>query len=158
VPDPFVFALTSPRDTIGYDLFRGTGAVQQATTKEQAIMENHTQDTKSEEKVIGVICHVAGIIVVPLIVYMMKKDESPFLAAHAKQALLWQAVVTAVLTVAGFGVSLLAMLTFGLGGLLGLLLPPVCLVAFCFSVVAAVKCWKGENYEYPLMSGLASKF
>ena len=119
-------------------------------------VKNEAKDMKlkQDEKLIAILCHALGMIIVPLAVYLIKKDQSPYLAFQAKQALVWQAVVSIALTVASFAVGTLASLTFGLGGLLFLLLPPAGLVAFCFGLYAAYQCWIDKEYEYPLIKSV----
>lgn len=110
-----------------------------------------SQTGNKDEKLIAVLCHAVGALIIPFLVYLLKKDESPYLAGQAKQALAWQAAVSVVFTVASMLISTLAGFTFGLGGLLFLALPPAGLAAFCVGIYAAVKCWKGEDYKYPLV-------
>ena len=115
-------------------------------------------NSPSDEKLIAVICHAVGALIIPFIVYLLKKDQSPYLAGQAKQALAWQGVVSIVFTVASMIISTLAGFTFGLGGLLFLALPPAGLAAFCVGLYAAVKCWNGEDYKYPLVQPIVQAF
>lgn len=120
-------------------------------------MENSATINK-DEKLLAVLGHALGMIIVPLVVYLVKKDQSPYLAKQAKSALVWQAAASVALTLAGMVISALAAATFGLGSLLFLLVPPAGLVAFCFGLYAAYKCWNEEEYEYPLIAPLLAKF
>jgi uncharacterized Tic20 family protein len=107
--------------------------------------------SKSDEKLIAVICHAVGALVLPLLVYLLKKDDSPYLAKQAKQALAWQAAATIAFTAVSMLISTLAGFTFGLGGLLFLALPPAGFAAFCVGLYAAYKCWNDEDFKYPLV-------
>jgi uncharacterized Tic20 family protein len=44
----------------------------------------------SSDKTIAILCHVAPFIgvpfLLPFVVYLIKRDESPYVAAHAKEA------------------------------------------------------------------------
>lgn len=108
----------------------------------------------NNEKLLAVLCHALGMIVIPLLVYLLKKDESPYLAKHAKQSLVWQAVLSVVFTIAGFVISALAAVTFGLGALLYFIIPPLALVAFFVGLYAAYQCWIGKEYRYPMIQSL----
>lgn len=120
------------------------------------IQETQTTKTNENEKLLAVVCHSVGMVVIPLLVYLFKKDESPYLARHAKQALVWQAFVSIVCTIAGFAIGALATLTLGLGGILYLLIPPAGLAAFCVGLYAAYQCWEGKEYKYPLVQSLVA--
>ena len=110
-----------------------------------------TPGKNSDEKLFAVLSHAVGALIIPLLIYLLKKDESPYLAKHAKQALAWQAAISIGLTVASMLITTLASFTFGLGGLLFLALPPAGFAAFCVGLYAAYKCWNDEEFKYPLV-------
>lgn len=103
---------------------------------------------------------VAGIVGAG-IVYLLKRDDSPFVAEHAREAinfnlsmLLYSAaavalgVVLAGVTVLTLGIGLIVTAPAGL-----LLLAAVGAIAVMWlvcSVVAGFKAWNGEHYRYPL--------
>lgn len=91
----------------------------------------------------------------PLIMFLVKKDESPFVREHSRQAL--NAAITntiatyAALFIFGFVGFLLALVTFGLGILIiyvALIIPIVYVV---FYIIAAIAANKGEGYKIPLV-------
>jgi uncharacterized Tic20 family protein len=88
----------------------------------------------------GLIMPLAGIVVGPLVVWLTRRDDSPFVAAHAKEALnfnisvLLGALVCVVLTLMFVGI------------LLGLALFIAWLV---LTLIAAIKASEGETYRYP---------
>jgi len=95
------------------------------------------------------------------IVYFMKRDDSPFAAAHAKEAInfnLSMLLYSAVAAVIAFLLVGATVLTLGLGLILtapaGLVLVlAICAIAVMWlacSVIAAFKAWNGEHYRYPL--------
>ncbi len=47
--------------------------------------------SQGSDKLLAILCHVSLILgvgfVLPLIVFLVKRDESPFVAAHAKEVL-----------------------------------------------------------------------
>lgn len=82
-----------------------------------------------------------GGVVGPLVMWMIKKEEYPFVDEQGKEALNFQisiviyAVVSAVLTLILIGIVLLIAV-----GILNI----VCII------LAAVKAQNGEHYQYPL--------
>lgn len=123
-------------------------------------MENINEEIKpvpkdnSNEKILAVVCHAVGMLVIPLLVYIMKKDESPYLAGHAKQALVWQGVMSVFFTVLSFGIGAIATVTLGIGALLYFVVPPLAFIAFLVGLYAAYECWQGKEYRYPMVQSL----
>ena len=125
--------------------------------------EPHSAPHSSEDKILAVVAHLGyfsgvGYIIAPLIIWLMKKDKSPFVAHHAKQALAWQlgsAAFGAILFFVGFALTaatagLVALLFIPLWGLLGLaLLIP--------SILAAVAVSNDKQYLYPVTGEIAEK-
>lgn len=110
----------------------------------------------SDERTMAAIGHgltfVEGGILGPLVVYVLKKDESPFVAFHALQSLYFGLafLVATIVCVAG------AFLTFGLGIFIAIPLMLVFSVAYVvFEVVATVKAYNGEWYELPIVGAMA---
>lgn len=85
----------------------------------------------------ALLAHCSGIplsVLGPLIIYFVKKDESPFVAYHSVQAFYWSAVTFVVVTVG-------SILTCGAGSL----------VLFFFWVAAlyiGLRAKEGEWYGY----------
>ncbi len=82
-----------------------------------------------------------GGFVVPLIIYLIKKDESPFVADQAREALNFSITVVIAMVVS-------VPLIFVLVGILTMLATMV--LAFVLPIVAAVAASRGEWYRYPL--------
>jgi uncharacterized Tic20 family protein len=82
-----------------------------------------------------------GNIIAPLIIYLMKKDESPFVAEQSRESLNFQismsiyALVGGVLTVILIGFLVLA---------------AVWVAGVVLTIIASVKVANGEGYRYPL--------
>lgn len=99
----------------------------------------------SDEKLWIVLSHLSlllGVgILLPLIVYLVKKGDSPAVAEHAREALNFHIsaylymLVCAPLTLIFIGV---------------LLLPIIAFASVILSIVAAVKSVDGVAYRYPL--------
>ncbi|MFS8136798.1 MAG: DUF4870 domain-containing protein [Thermomonas sp.] len=112
------------------------------------------------------IAGVAGIVGAG-IVYLIKRDDSPFVAEHAREAINFNlsmllysvaavalAIVLAGATVLTLGIGLIVTLPAGL-----LLVAVVCAIAVMWlvcSLVAGFKAWNGEHYRYPLTLRLIS--
>ena len=103
---------------------------------------------------------LAGALVAG-VVYLAKRDNAPFVAAHAREALnfnLSMFLYACGFAVLGFVLLGTTLLTLGLGALVTVPLGLVLVVAVAAlavawlvcSIVAAVKAWNGEPYRYPL--------
>ena len=110
----------------------------------------------SDDTTWGVLVHIAafvgifipfGNVLGPLVVWLIKKDESEFVDASGKQALNFQITWTIIFLVAA------ATILVGIG----LLLVPIVGLAWLILVVlATVKASNGEVYDYPLTIDLIS--
>jgi len=61
-------------------------------------------EIKQEDKTMAMLCHLLGILTAflgPLIIWLVKKDQSPFVDDQGKEALNFQ--ITLVIANAGFG-------------------------------------------------------
>jgi uncharacterized Tic20 family protein len=77
----------------------------------------------------------------PLIILLVLKDRSPFVAQHAKATLNFQITMFIAAVVAGLTWILL----------IGILITAaIYVIVIVFSIVAAVAANRGERYEYPL--------
>ena len=83
-----------------------------------------------------------GGIVVPVVMWQMKKDESPEIDAHGRM------VVNAILSYICYMIAS-AILILVLVGII--LLPIVAICAIVFPIVGAIKANDGELWEYPFV-------
>jgi uncharacterized Tic20 family protein len=95
-----------------------------------------------EERQLAFLCHLGGAflsILVPLIIWLLKKDQSRFVEDQAKEALNFQIT----LLIGHFVAGLTICFTLGVvnGGLY--------VVGLVFGILAAVAANKGEVYRYP---------
>ena len=92
----------------------------------------------------GMLCHLLGLFtsfVGPLIIWLLKKEEDPFIDNQGKEALNFQ-ITMAI----GWIVS--ALLTFVcIGAFLGI---AVSVVDIIFCIIACIKANGGEAYRYPV--------
>lgn len=88
-----------------------------------------------------------GNVIAPLIIYLMKKDESPFVADQSRESLNFQISVCIYALISGVLILIL----------IGFLLLAVVLVAGAIlTIIASVKAANGEAYRYPLTLRLIS--
>ena len=92
------------------------------------------------------ISHILPIVglsfIVPLVVWLVFKGRGAFLEDQAKESLNFQIT----LVIAGIAISIISVVTVGLGALLSLVFIP----ALIFMILAAVAANRGELYRYPL--------
>ena len=95
----------------------------------------------SDEKTMAILSHILTLVVgfiAPLVIYLIKKDESSFIGAHAKESLNFQITITIVCIV-------LAITIIGI-----LLIWAVLLVALILVIIATIRASEGKLYRYPL--------
>ncbi len=98
----------------------------------------------SNDKNIVTITHLGGILfsfVPSLVVWLLKKDDSEYIAAQAKEALNFQIT----LLLAQFIAYILVFILVGF-----LLLGIIWIFNIVFCIIAAISSSKGEHYRYPL--------
>jgi len=88
-----------------------------------------------------------GNIALPLIIWLIKREESPFIEYHAREALNFQISMTLYVTIA----SLLIFVLIGF-----VLLPALIVFETVVMIRAALWASRGELYEYPLSIRLVS--
>jgi len=99
-----------------------------------------TQDEKTMAILSHILTLVAGFIA-PLIIWLVKKDESPFVSEHAKESLNFQItmficyVISFILMIVIIGIFMLAVL-----GIIHLILV----------IIATLKASEGKYYKYPI--------
>ncbi|MEU4510062.1 DUF4870 domain-containing protein [Nonomuraea wenchangensis] len=98
----------------------------------------------TDDTTMAMLAHLLGLLaswIGPLIIYLIKRDQSPYVRDQAAEALNFQItmfigyVVAAVLSVVFIGV---------------LLLPVIWVLSLIFHIQAAVATNKGQRYRYPL--------
>jgi uncharacterized protein len=98
----------------------------------------------NDEKNIATITHLGGTVflfVPSLIVWLLKKEDSAYIADQAKEALNFQIVIAGALFISS------AILTWILVGFFTT--PIIWLLNIIFCIIAAVATSKGEQYRYP---------
>jgi uncharacterized Tic20 family protein len=98
----------------------------------------------SEDRNFAVIAHLLGILTMfvgALIIWLIKKDDSPFVDDQAKEAINFQITIFIAQAVAGMLVAI------GLGCFL---LPVVLIANIILCIVAALAVSQGRWYRYPM--------
>ena len=96
-----------------------------------------------DDRSLAVLTHLGALLVsalVPLIMFLVKKDESPFVREQARQSLNLQIMVLIAATVSG----LLTVVLIGF-----VLLPLVVIASWVLQIIATVKAYGGEVYRMP---------
>jgi hypothetical protein len=111
----------------------------------------------ADEKLWGMLAHlltllgyvvVVGEYIAPLVIYLVYKDRSRFVAFHALQALFFQLLALAV-TIA---LMLFSIVTLGCGILLAVPLGIALAIAvLVYTIIAAIQANNGIWYELPIV-------
>lgn len=114
---------SSPPPPVGYDVPPGAQPL----------------EPNPENRTMAMLCHVLGIFtgfIGPLLVWLLKKDQSPFINYHGKEALNFAITSLLLMIVVG-------LVTCGFGA------PVVAIVMIVFLVIAGLAANRGEWYRYP---------
>jgi len=102
----------------------------------------------------GMLAHILGAVtsfVGPLVIWLIKKDESPFVNDQGKEALNFQITILIGYVVAGI-VSVIPFI-----GCVGMILMPALgIVGLIFGILGGVEANKGVAYRYPFALRLVS--
>lgn len=94
----------------------------------------------SDEKTMAILSHILTLvapILAPLIIYLIKKDESKFVTFHAKESLNFQ--ITVMLIVIGLFITIIGIVLVWIVGIAALVLV----------IIATIKASEGKLYKYP---------
>lgn len=95
----------------------------------------------SDEKTMALLSHVLTIVasfLAPLIIYLVKKDESAFITSHAKESLNFQ--ITVILAIIVLCITVIGILLVWLVGIASLV----------FVIIATIRASEGKLYKYPV--------
>jgi len=97
-----------------------------------------------DDKTMAMLCHLLGFLtsfIGPLIIWLIKKDQSRYVDEQGKEALNFQITVA----IAGFVAGLSTMICIGI-----VLVPAVGIADLVLCIMACVAANKGEPYRYPV--------
>jgi len=92
----------------------------------------------------ALLSHILSLLtgfIAPLVIWLIKKDQSQYVAEHAKESLNFQISITIYLFVS----SLLTLVLIGF-----ILLPAIGVFALIVIIIATIRANNGEMYRYPL--------
>ena len=107
----------------------------------------------TEDKILAVLCHASifigglGYLILPLIVYLIKKDASPFVAFHSKEALNFHFTIL-ILVVCTLPLLLIFSCLFMIIGIP--LYGALALAVSIFAIIASIRAYEGIYYPYPV--------
>ncbi|MBT8144262.1 MAG: DUF4870 domain-containing protein [Gammaproteobacteria bacterium] len=114
-------------------------------------MNEEVSAISKDERTWGMLCHLSvltglftggfGSIIAPLVIWLIKKEEMPFVDDQGKEALNFQITMM----IACFVSALLMIVLIGF-----LLLPLVLIFDLVMVIIASIKANDGERYRYPL--------
>lgn len=114
---------------------------------------------ESDEKTMGMLSHLLGIVtgfVGPLIIWLIKREESPFVNDQGKEALNFQITVGIGYIAAGI-LHFVAVLLFApLACITSLLFAALGIASLVFSILGGLDANKGKAYRYPFALRLIS--
>ena len=119
------------------------------TEQQPDASETSVTEPSQDEKTWGMLAHLSalagfvipfGSIIGPLIVWLMKKDEMPFVNDQGREALNFQITV-------GIGFIICFVLMFVLIGIP--LMFALVIFTLVMTIIAAVEANKGNSYRYP---------
>ena len=138
----------------------GVAVVEDAPTPSDAPSSSSQQETPqqyqqpstppTDARTIAMFCHLAsfagffiplGNTLGPLVVWLFKRYDSPYIDHHGKEALNFQISLTVYLIIS----AVLIIVFIGL-----LLIVVVGLAGIVFTIIAAVRASEGAEYRYPL--------
>jgi hypothetical protein len=96
-----------------------------------------------DERTWALLSHVLSLVggfVAPLVIWLVKKEDSAYVAEHALESLNFQITVTIAWLVA-FALACI-------GGFF--LLPVIAVYALVMIIIATLKASEGKSYQYPL--------
>ncbi len=99
------------------------------------------QATGNDDRTMGLLCHLLPLVVGfvgPLIIWLLKKDESPFVDDQGKEALNFQ--LSVLIVAVGLSATCVGLV----------LVPVVAVYAIVYCVIAGVAANRGEAFRYPL--------
>jgi uncharacterized Tic20 family protein len=99
--------------------------------------------SSKDDRLMAMFCHLGGVIgsiLVPLIIWLIKKEESRYIDYHGKEALNFQITMLIGHVIGAATICF----TFGLVAL------AVWVIALVYSITAAMAANRGEYYRYPI--------
>lgn len=97
----------------------------------------------SESKMLGMLAHLLGIMgfLGPLIIWLIKKDDDPYVDEHGKESLNFQITMMIAFFISGMSTIIF----------IGCITTPILVIAdIILCIMAGMKANEGISYKYPL--------
>jgi hypothetical protein len=120
------------------------GDAEQGEQPQDVQQPQPSTEVSKDARMWGMLCHLLGLFtcfIGPLIIWLIKKDEDPFIDNQGKEALNFQ------ITVAIAGIVSAVLTVVCVGFILGI---AVSIADLVFSIIASIKANGGEKYRYPV--------
>jgi len=121
-----------------------TGDAGQGEQPQDVQQPQPSAEVSKDARMWAMLCHLLGLFtcfIGPLIIWLIKKDEDPFIDDQGKEALNFQ------ITVAIAGIVSAVLTVVCVGFILGI---AVSIADLVFSIIASIKANGGEKYRYPV--------
>lgn len=105
----------------------------------------------SDDRTLAMLCHLLAIFtgfLGPLVLWLVKKDASPFVDHHGREALNFQLTVL-LASICLAALTFVLLLAFFIGILLVPVLMALSIGALVLEIMAALAAQRGEWYHYP---------
>jgi hypothetical protein len=109
---------------------------------------------EADEKMMGMLAHILGAVTSflgPLIIWLIKKDESPFVNDQGKEALNFQITI-----VIGYVVAMILSFIPFVGCVTMIVIPALGITSLIFGILGGLDANKGNAYRYPFALRLIS--
>ncbi len=108
------------------------------------------QSITPEDRTLGMLCHLLAIFtgfLGPLVLWLVKKDSSPYVAYHGREALNFQ--LTVMIAFFSLAAVMMVLMFVVIGFFLIPLLMVLQIMVIVVEIMAAVAANNGEYYRYP---------
>lgn len=122
----------------------GAGGAEQGEQPQGVQQAQPSPEVSKDARMWAMLCHLLGLFtcfIGPLIIWLIKKEEDPFIDNQGKEALNFQITVA----IAGIVSAVLAAVCVGV--ILGI---AVSIADLVFCILASVKANSGQAYRYPV--------
>ncbi len=109
------------------------------------------QQSTPDERNIALLAHLGtffGGFIVPLVIWLVKKDESKYISEHAKESLNFQ-VSLIIYLVGSVFVFLISFLVFGIF-LIMMVAIGISILSLVATIIASINASQGKFFKYPL--------
>jgi uncharacterized Tic20 family protein len=115
---------------------------------EEPALGNPTSDEKTMAILSHVLCVLVGFLA-PLVIYLVKKDESNYVKAHAKESLNFQLTVVCAWIALWIVTMILSFVFFFFAFLAFPLIVLLLITNLVFVIIATIKASENKLYKYP---------